>query len=98
MKLQVRNRHGADAITYTLTVMIPPPAPVLRFAASNWSSVTLQWSLPAGIHASANSKEYNRLSSKQVTRNGWISKDFEGFFIDFCGFWMDFKGFLGITD
>ena len=66
--LQVRNRHGTDAITYSLTVMIPPPAPELRFAASNWSSVTLQWSinLPIGTLPSSNSKEYNLLSSNQV--------------------------------
>ena len=42
---KVRNRHGEDSISYPITVVGPPPAPVLRFAASNWSSVTLQWSV-----------------------------------------------------
>lgn len=40
----VKNRHGQDSATYFLTILIPPPAPQLRFAASNWSSITLQWS------------------------------------------------------
>ncbi|KAK4016305.1 hypothetical protein OUZ56_031254 [Daphnia magna] len=40
---QARNRHGQDQVDYWLTVVTPPPAPQLRFAASNWSSVTLQW-------------------------------------------------------
>lgn len=39
-----RNRHGQDQVDYLLTVVTPPPAPQLRFAASNWSSITLQWS------------------------------------------------------
>ena len=41
---QARNRHGQDQVDYLLTVVTPPPAPQLRFAASNWSSITLQWS------------------------------------------------------
>ncbi|XP_045031535.1 Down syndrome cell adhesion molecule-like protein Dscam2 isoform X5 [Daphnia magna] len=40
---QARNRHGQDQVDYWLTVVTPPAAPQLRFAASNWSSVTLQW-------------------------------------------------------
>lgn len=39
-----RNRHGQDQVDYLLSVVTPPPAPQLRFAASNWSSITLQWS------------------------------------------------------
>lgn len=40
----VRNKNGQDSSSYTLTVVVPPLAPQLRFAASNWSSITLQWS------------------------------------------------------
>ena len=39
-----RNRHGQDQVDYFLTVVTPPLPPQLRFAASNWSSISLQWS------------------------------------------------------
>lgn len=45
---QARNRHGQDHVDYVLTVLTPPPAPQLHFAASNWSSVTLQWASDGG--------------------------------------------------
>lgn len=39
-----RNRYGQDRVSYSLTVINPPGSPQLRFAASNSSSITLQWS------------------------------------------------------
>ena len=42
---QAKNRHGQDRVDYLLAVVVPPPAPHLRFAASNSSSVTIQWSM-----------------------------------------------------
>ena len=40
----VRNRHGQDSIQFVVTALTPPAAPLLRFQASNWTSITLQWS------------------------------------------------------
>ncbi|XP_057373786.1 cell adhesion molecule Dscam2-like isoform X5 [Daphnia carinata] len=75
---QARNRHGQDQVDYWLTVVTPPPAPQLRFAASNWSSVTLQWSV------SSSSTDKNNRTRISTARNyvikyrprdaGWTEK------------------------
>ncbi|KAI9556414.1 hypothetical protein GHT06_016202 [Daphnia sinensis] len=75
---QARNRHGQDQVDYWLTVVTPPPAPQLRFAASNWSSVTLQWA------SSSSSTDQNNRTKVSAARNyviryrprdaGWTEK------------------------
>ena len=55
---QAKNRHGQDRVAYLLAVVVFPPTPHLRFAASNFSSVTLQWSM---------SGSQNNLTTKKIS-------------------------------
>ncbi|XP_076048641.1 Down syndrome cell adhesion molecule 4 isoform X2 [Oratosquilla oratoria] len=41
------NPHGADSITYTLSVQVPPRPPTLYVQGSSRDSITLRWSLDA---------------------------------------------------